>query len=66
MKPKAVWTYTDADDASRQIVDLLKDSKNIFLDTLTQIIPFGDFYKKDKVMEIIRKEVAYLLDKDEG
>ncbi len=58
MKPKAVQAYTDADDASGQIADLLKGSRNIFLDTFTQIIPFGDFYKKDKAVEIIRKEVA--------
>ena len=58
MKPKAVRAYTDADDVSGQIADLLKNSRNIFLDTFTQIIPFGDFYKKDKAVEIIRKEVA--------
>ena len=58
MKPKAVRAYTDADNVSGQIADLLKDSRNIFLDTFTQIIPFGDFYKKDKAVEIIRKEVA--------
>ena len=58
MKPKAVRSYTDADDAFGQIADLLKDSRNIFWDTFTQIIPFGDFYKKDKAVEIIRKEVA--------
>ena len=58
MKPKAVRAYTDADDASGQIADLLKGSRNIFWDTFTQIIPFGDFYKKDKAVEIIRKEVA--------
>lgn len=58
MKPKAVRAYTDADDVSGQIADLLKNSRNIFLDTFTQIIPFGDFYKKDKAVEIIRKEIA--------
>lgn len=58
MKPKAVRAYTDADDVSGQIAELLKDNRNIFLDTFTQIIPFGDFYKKDKAVEIIRKEVA--------
>ena len=58
MKPKAVRAYTDADDVSGQIADLLKNSRNIFLDTFIQIIPFGDFYKKDKAVEIIRKEVA--------
>lgn len=58
MKPKAIRAYTDVDDVSGQIADLLKDSRNIFLDTFTQIIPFGDFYKKDKAVEIIRKEVT--------
>lgn len=57
MKPKAIRTYTDADDISGQIVGMLKDCKNIFMDTFAQIIPFGDFYKKDKATEIIRKEV---------
>ena len=28
------------------------------MDTFIQIIPFGDFYKKDKAVEIIRKEVV--------
>lgn len=31
MKPKAVRAYTDADDASGQIADLLKGNRNIFL-----------------------------------
>lgn len=55
---KAIRAYTDADDVLGQIADLLKNSRNIFGDTFTQIIPFGDFYKKDKAVEIIRKEVA--------
>ena len=58
MKPKAVRAYTDADDVSGQITDLLKDCENIFMDTFTQIIPFGDFYKKDKAAEIIRREIT--------
>lgn len=31
---------------------------DIFLNIFTQIIPFGDFYKKDKAMEIIQKEIT--------
>ncbi len=58
MKPKTIRTYTDAVDISEQIADILKDCNNIFMDTFTQIIPFGDFYKKDKAAEVIRKEVA--------
>lgn len=30
MKPKALQAYTDADDVSGQIADLLKDGRNIF------------------------------------
>ena len=28
------------------------------MDIVRHIIPFGDFYKKDKVLEIVRKEVT--------
>ncbi len=38
--------------------DLLKSSQNIFMDTFTQVIPFGDSHKKDKAVEIVRKEAA--------
>lgn len=58
MKPKAVRVYADADDVSGRAADLLKDCENIFMDTFTQIIPFGDFYKKDQAAEIIRREVT--------
>lgn len=58
MKPKAVRTYTGADDVSNQIAGLLTDCKSVFMDTFTQIIPFGDFYKKDKATEIIRKKTS--------
>lgn len=57
-KPKAVQSYTDAGDTAGQIEDMLKGSQDIFMDTFTRIIPFGDFYKKDKAAEIIRKEVT--------
>lgn len=56
-KSKAIWTYTDADDISGQIVELTKSSTNIFMDTFARVVPFGNFYKKDEAMEIIRREV---------
>lgn len=58
MKPKAIRTYTDAEDIAEQIGELLENSQDIFMDTFAQIIPFGDFYKKDKATEIVRKEVS--------
>lgn len=42
---------------SRQIITLLEKCWDIFLETFVRIIPFGDFYKKDKAEEIIRAEI---------
>ena len=56
-KPKAIRAYTNAEDTAGQIVELMKDRQQIFLDTFARIVPFGDFYKKDAAVEIIWKEV---------
>lgn len=56
-KPKAVRAYTDKVSVKGQIRELFEKSQYIFLETFVRIIPFGDFYKKDKALEIIRKEV---------
>ena len=56
-KPKAIRAYTDAVEIGGQIVELSEKCQDIFLDIFTRIIPFGDFYKKDKTEEIIRREV---------
>lgn len=57
VKPKAIRAYTDAANASGQIAELLENGRNIFLDTFTRIIPYGDFHKKDKTKEIIQRDV---------
>ena len=36
---------------------MLEKCQDIFLDIFTRIIPFGDFHKKDKAVEIIQREV---------
>ena len=56
-KLKVIRDYTDANDVSEQIVELSEKCQDIFLDTFTRIIPFGDFYKKDKAVEIIQNKV---------
>ena len=56
-KPKAIHTYTNESLASAQIADLADKQKEIFLDTFMRIVPFGNFYKKDKAEEIIRNKV---------
>lgn len=56
-EPKAIMAYTDKTDTCSQIVALLEKNQDIFLGTFMSVIPFGDFYKKDKAVEIIRQEV---------
>lgn len=57
VKPKAIRAYTNKTNISGQITELSENSRDIFLDTFTRIVPFGDFYKKGKAEEIIRSEV---------
>lgn len=57
-KPKAIRAYTDDSEVAGQIAELTKNSQDIFLDTFTRIVPFGDFYKKDKAVEIIQSAVT--------
>lgn len=56
-KPKAIREYTDAADTSGQIVEMMQNSTDAFMDTFARVVPFGDFYKKDAAVEIIWKEV---------
>ena len=56
-KPKAIRSYAGNDDASCQIAALLENRKDVFLDTFMKVIPYGDFYKKDKAAEIVQNEV---------
>lgn len=56
-KPKAVRVYTNAEDTAGQIVELMKDRQQIFLDTFARIVPFGAFYTMTAAVEIVRSEV---------
>ena len=56
-KPKAIKNYIDATNISEQIAELVKNHQDIFMDTFTRIIPFGDHYKKDQAVGIIYREV---------
>lgn len=57
-KPSAVRENTDAYDVSGQIAELSEKSRDIFLDVFTQIIPYGDYYKKDKAEELVCRNVG--------
>lgn len=56
-KPKAVRVYTNAEDTAGQIVELMKDRQQIFLDTFARIVPFGAFYTMTAAVEIVCSEV---------
>lgn len=56
-KPKAIREYADATDVASQIVELTKASTDAFMDTFARVVPFGDFYKMDAAVEIVRSEV---------
>ena len=56
--PKAITSYTDTADVVEQISEITDKYKDVFFEVLAQIIPFGDFYKKDKAVEIIRRNVS--------
>lgn len=58
MKPKAVRSYSDRIEVRAQITDLMKKRKDILEDTFSKIVPFGDFFKKDKAVEIICREIG--------
>lgn len=56
-KPRAVREYADATDVASQITKVMKNSTDAFVDTFARVVPFGDFYKMDVAVEIIRSEV---------
>lgn len=56
-KPKAVREYTRANGVPGQIVEIMKNSTDAFMDTFARVVPFGDFYKMDAAVEIVRSEV---------
>ena len=36
---------------------MMKNSTDAFMDTFARVVPFGDFYKMDAAVEIVRNEV---------
>lgn len=56
-KPKAIRDYTDVTGVLGQIDELTKNCNDIFMDIFSKVVPFGDYYKKDKAVEIIQSDV---------
>ena len=58
MKPKAVRSYTDRIEVRAQIADIMRKRKDIFMDTFIKIVPYGDYEKKDKTVEIVCRKIG--------
>ena len=56
-RQKAIREYTDTTDTPGQIVEIMKNSTDAFVDTFARVVPFGDFYKMDAAVKIVRSEV---------
>lgn len=59
-KPKAIRVYTKERVIYEQLADIVSERRKIFVDVIGRVIPFGDFYKKDKTLEIIQSRVKDL------
>lgn len=57
-KPKAIRDYTEAVGVSGQIMELSEKCQDAFMDIFTRIMPYGDFYKKNKAVELICRDVG--------
>lgn len=57
-KQKAIGKYTDETVASKQIKSLAANSRDIFLDTFTHIVPCGNYYKKKEAVKLIEDNIS--------
>jgi hypothetical protein len=57
-KPKTIRLYTDESLAPGQVAEIMKNRERVFLDTFLRVVPFGDFHKKERTVEIIRRKVT--------
>lgn len=52
-KQKSIRKRTDKETTPKQIRDLAGRSEAIFMETFERVVPTGDYYKKDKAVELI-------------
>ena len=53
-KAKAIRAFTTGTIVSVQLAELVEKRQYIYFELFYSIIPFGDFYKKEKTIELIR------------
>lgn len=54
---KTVQNYTNETDTSKQLAEVLENSRTILLDAFMRVVPFGAFHKKEMALEIIQRQV---------
>lgn len=57
-RQKAIGKYTDETAASKQIKYLAANSRDIFLDTFTDVVPCGNYYKKKDAVKLIEDNIS--------
>jgi hypothetical protein len=57
-KQKAIGKYTDETATSKQIKNLAANSRDIFLDIFTDIVPCGNYYKKKEAVQLIEDNIS--------
>ena len=56
-KQKTIRLYTSEKYTSKQISELSKQSKHVFLDTFVKVVPYGDYYKIKKAEKLIEDNI---------
>jgi hypothetical protein len=56
-KSKAIRKYIKETVTSKQFKSLALNSKDVFLETFVNIVPFGDFFKKEEAVRLIEEEI---------
>ena len=57
VKSTAIRALVDSCSVTEQVAALCGKAREAFLNVFLRAVPFGDFHKKDKAVEIIKKEV---------
>jgi hypothetical protein len=57
-KQKSISKYTDETVIVKQIKKLAPNSRNIFLDFFTDIVPYGNYYKKKEAAKLVEDNIS--------
>ena len=58
MKQKSISKYTEETVTAKQIKKLAPNSRNIFLDIFTDIVPYGNYYKKKEAVKLVEDNIS--------